>query len=536
MINTGFEVFVGVPVDLITIYDSSQPTTNGVITKYMSNGKDLGSIFTLYSNLGTLGYNGSIGINCGYLLSDGSDIGNLFVRSGTMTMISSIVDVTYTGSPSILTRSYDGKVFIFNNNGSITFPSSSSYSVKIIAVGGGGGGGGYNEPHGMRGGGGAGGLVDTSLIITTSTTLTITIGNGGNGGWDEEDGSQGETTRGVFSNTYSSIIAGGGGGGGGRRPDNNGSTDGGSGGGCGTNQYADSGGLANTSNNNKAFNGGSTTHEWDGAGGGGGAGGLGGNGVSGGEIGGNGGIGYQSDITGTATYYAGGGGGGHPAEYPGTGGLGGGGNYNDEGTANTGGGGGGGGASGGSGVFIVYVYKKIKKILSSSWVITGGATIVSSPVNSPDTYSIFASGNISYGYLNVASVNSDFTSFYNCQIIVDLRAIDLVDFYFGCNSTGSGNMFRLEARNAAFNYKLGFAATGSWTNWNDPTTGSPSVTAYTWYTIIITINSSGVATYTYNGIAGTGSIQVNAANTYIGLQGDAGGGGGYLCNLSIRYL
>lgn len=116
-------------------------------------------------------------------------------------------------------------------------------------------------------------------------------------------------------------------------------------------------------------------------GGGGGAGGAGSNTV--GTAAGNGGVGLQSSITGTATYYSGGGGGGSygaNGNARGTGGLGGGGNGNSgsgngtAGTTNTGGGGGGGGYSsltgyaGGSGIVILrypLIYMKATNLVGN---------------------------------------------------------------------------------------------------------------------------------------------------------------------------
>lgn len=136
--------------------------------------------------------------------------------------------------------------------------------------------------------------------------------------------------------------------------------------------------LINTSTTSQGNNGGSGESGGQatntGGGGGGGAGGVGESKAgTGSERAGNGGIGLQSDITGTLTYYAGGGGGGTWQNISGTfaggtGGLGGGGNGGDHysnpsgataGTNGLGGGGGGAGSadastkSGGSGVVIL---------------------------------------------------------------------------------------------------------------------------------------------------------------------------------------
>ena len=84
MSNTGFKLknASGVATDLINLYDSSNVTATTQVTKYksMSSQTDLGSIFTLYANLGTLGIPGYRGLPCGFKLSDGTDIGKLFVQ------------------------------------------------------------------------------------------------------------------------------------------------------------------------------------------------------------------------------------------------------------------------------------------------------------------------------------------------------------------------------------------------------------------------------------------------------------------------
>ena len=276
------------------------------------------------------------------------------VISGTLPSVS--VDTTYT--------------FTVNATDSInTVPRQFSIlsrvpvSVEYLLIGGGGGGGGTHGP-----GGGAGGVLSGSINLTPSSTYALAIGAGGSGAVNSDvPGGNGVSTTGFG-------LTAGGGGGGGRGYDVIGSaangvaglaTNGNGGGGGST----ASGGSGNGSGNSGG-NGNSNSPGSGGGGGGAGASGSNGSGSgSGSATGGQGGIGIQSSITGTATYYAGGGGGAGWTTLGAAGGNGGGGrggNYASldggagvAGTANTGGGGGGGGdgggdgANGGSGVIII---------------------------------------------------------------------------------------------------------------------------------------------------------------------------------------
>ena len=226
-------------------------------------------------------------------------------------------------------------------NGTVWNPiGGSGVMASILVVSGGGGGGAGLWTVSAGGGGGAGGVINQTAYLTIGTQYEITVGAGGAAG---SNGSNSYIAPGYYS------IGGGFGG--------TGSTgSGGTGGSGGGSQTSTGGsnipGLGKTGGIKFSFYGG----------GGGGA------GATPTAAGPNpGGIGIQSSITGTATYYAGGGGSGGS----GVGGSGGGGNGGGTnqagfaGTANTGGGGGGGDASnnnsnppggaGGSGVVIISV-------------------------------------------------------------------------------------------------------------------------------------------------------------------------------------
>jgi hypothetical protein len=224
-------------------------------------------------------------------------------------------------------------------------PTVGAYSTQVeyLVVGGGGSGAQSRSGYYTGGGGGAGGMITGTGRFGRNITLTVTVGGGGS---LYTDGN---------SSLFDTITAGGGGAGGGgpsgvSSNGNAGNPGNGSGGGATGGVGALRSGGAGSGSGNSGGNGVSATTNF-GAGGGGGAGAVGGDGVDV-PTGGAGGIGLQSSITGTATYYAGGGGG----SSSGAGGAGGGGTaaatFNATptgGSPNTGGGGGAGSRNGGSG-------------------------------------------------------------------------------------------------------------------------------------------------------------------------------------------
>ena len=214
-------------------------------------------------------------------------------------------------------------------------------TVSLLVVAGGG--------AGTQGGGGGGGVLSPSAYSVAIGSYTVIIGNGGSGT--------------VGQDTIFDILTAKGGGLGGSGDNGVGGLGGNGGGGS----YKFSAGTTTGGTGSQGFNGGTNGGYVGGdepAGGGGGAGAIGGSATSA-TVAGNGGVGYQSSISGAATYYAGGGGGsfGSAGGTAGTGGNGGGGNGSvnaggSSGTVNTGGGGGGGvlghaGGSGGSGIVII---------------------------------------------------------------------------------------------------------------------------------------------------------------------------------------
>ena len=318
-----------------------------------------------------------------YSLASGSTLpSGISLNSSTGTISGTLPDIASDTTYSFTINASDG----LNSVVPRTFSITSTNTVIETLVVAGGGGGGYDRGSG----GGAGGMIDiTQFIVSKGTPYTVTVGNGGAAGYS------GSITGGNGQNSvFATLTAIGGGGGNMTGSGQNG----GSGGGGGW-----SGGSAGSSLQS-AQAGDSGTYGYGNSGGAGGTGIIGGGGGAG-SAGStsspttssnrpNGGIGRQSSITGTATYYAGGGGGGQAFDGPsgnttpyfyiqGFGGTGGGGNGGSTnggagtaGSDNTGGGGGGGanippgsGAAGGSGV-VVIAYPNTSPALT----ISGGLT------------------------------------------------------------------------------------------------------------------------------------------------------------------
>jgi len=254
---------------------------------------------------------------------------------------------------------FDGTYFYHTFTSTDTFVVTKPLTVDYLVVAGGGGAGqapGSGSNYGT-GGGGAGGFRTSagqsgggasaeSKLYLLPTSYAVAIGAGG------AAGSTPGATNGSNSSfsTITSI-----GGGAGFYSTANVSTGGvGAGGSGGGNSYDTYSGYSyGAGTANQGYNGGTGNTAGTTAGSGGGAGGAGG-------VDSNGGVGVQSSISGTATYYAGGGAAGSTTAR--TGGSGGGGNQNTSGLVNTGGGGGGkygfGTAStssgaGGSGIVII---------------------------------------------------------------------------------------------------------------------------------------------------------------------------------------
>ena len=296
-----------------------------------------------------------------------------------------------------------------------TAASSSTMSIEYLVVAAGGGGSSI-----IGGGGGAGGYRTSTVTKSLATTYAVSIGAGGKGGTGYSDPGSPEAGYPGFNSSFDNISTTGGGGtrgweaqpGGVVSGQNTWTLSGGSGGGGSGNASA-TGGAGNLGGYTpvEGYGGASGSDPYGGGGGGAGAvGSL----VSATANTTSGGVGRQSSITGTATYYAGGGGGGRrisgAGNGPSLGGSGGGGismtastfSSSQNGGTNLGGGGGGGnypgpgtgvqsGGTGGSGVVILRY--------SSAQLITLGAGLTGS-TGSDGLYSVTTitagSGNVSW--------------------------------------------------------------------------------------------------------------------------------------------
>ena len=280
---------------------------------------------------------------------------------------------------------------------------------------------------------------------------TVFVGSGGSAG-SGGSGSSGANIGGNGQNSYiNSLVAIGGGGGGNSQVNSGKGADGGSGGGGSYDRpsVAYSSGVSGQGNR-----GGRSDRSGYGAGGGGGGAGAIGSNAPAQHRGGPGGIGIQSSISGTATYYAGGGGGGvnHNCSCSvnnggGQGGQGGGGNgsslgygngsYNNgtAGAANTGGGGGGTDPesttanAGGSGIVIIR-YLRNPAATGGSISQSGGYTIHTFANTGTSTFASNAKGSVDEN----ASANTLVTEFSVTDQDSNTHTITLVD--------GAGNIGR----------------------------------------------------------------------------------------------
>ena len=108
------------------------------------------------------------------------------------------------------------------------------------------------------------------------------------------------------------------------------------------------------------------------------------------------------------------------------------------------------------------------------------------------------------------------------------------DFFFGCNSSGAGQFFRMETRSAVAE---GFSSTTSWTSWANVNPANPaySWTLNQWLNITISITSGGVANFSVNGVAASSSYNYTISDngSYIGIQVDGAGGSISINNIVI---
>jgi len=140
-----------------------------------------------------------------------------------------------------------------------------------------------------------------------------------------------------------------------------------------------------------------------------------------------------------------------------------------------------------------------------------------------------------YAYTNVAQSVLGKTISFDMKLIES--GVALANFYFGCDSSGRGQLLRLDARAASYS---GFAATRSWTSWDAPsypTVSQGIVTTGVWYNVQITVDKTGTDIDWYlNGIWQGAMIGFASNGNYIALHGDSGAtGGAYFDNIKFFY-
>jgi len=238
------------------------------------------------------------------IVAPSNDMVNLYKAKVKFT---TVFNNPFDADPSIGKLALSAYPSVITSSGNFVLPNAAMPLINVLVVGGGGAGG---NTH-CGGGGGGGGIVKLTAIQAVGTTgVTIGGGSGPNsiagttyfgnvyalGGGSGGDHSY-DAPNGTFAN---------GGGGAGHRPSS------GSGGRAGTIQTPATGlayaGAPVYVGGRSGGNGGGQDSQQSGGGGGGGAGADGSSGTTGNY--GTGGIGHQSDITGSNVYYSHGGSGG----------------------------------------------------------------------------------------------------------------------------------------------------------------------------------------------------------------------------------
>lgn len=121
-----------------------------------------------------------------------------------------------------------------------------------------------------------------------------------------------------------------------------------------------------------------------------------------------------------------------------------------------------------------------------------------------------------YAYYNIGE------SLLGKTIELDMLSLSgtyaLTNFFFACNSSGAGQLFRLECRDG---YNSGFAPTDSWTSWGGPDSVS-NKTADVWYHIKIEISLAGNADAYIDGDLVQSTYSISNNGNYIAIHGDGG--------------
>ena len=99
----------------------------------------------------------------------------------------------------------------------------------------------------------------------------------------------------------------------------------------------------------------------------------------------------------------------------------------------------------------------------------------------------------SYAYIDTRTSLLNSTISFNILIY---SSGQLINFFFGCNRSGQGQMLRFDTRAGAY---CGFTNTDSWTAYNYPTSG-PTLYVENWFQVRIDIDSNGLASWFLDGV------------------------------------
>jgi len=156
---------------------------------------------------------------------------------------------------------------------------------------------------------------------------------------------------------------------------------------------------------------------------------------------------------------------------------------------------------------------------TSSWTLAGSSGQNATEGNpSPGYYAASSSGSYMYRNINLAPERI---------VTFNIKSDGLGNLFFLVNSTGAGQMYRLDTRGGT-DY-AGFAATANWISWNAPASGF-NAAADAWYKLTIVITSSASATFYYEQTTSSspsgfgtqlGTYAITNNGGYIGLVGDA---------------
>jgi len=135
------------------------------------------------------------------------------------------------------------------------------------------------------------------------------------------------------------------------------------------------------------------------------------------------------------------------------------------------------------------------------------------------------------GYGNYCYINTN-VSILGSTITFNVNTGSLCDVLFGCNSSGLGQYFRI----GGSGWDWGFSNSTTWSNISSPAvspTGIRPIAINTWCTVVITITTTGLATFTVNGVTNAASYTITNNGTYFGLQADGATGSSYFYNIMI---